>query len=190
MYVKALIMDIPEDVARIWDKYNLPENVRRHCIKVAEVALKIADKIKKRGHNIDLELIKKGALLHDIGRAITHDPFKHFILSGDILRKEGFDHRIVKIVERHFSAGVTKDEAIKLQLPIIDSFMPETIEEKIVCYADKVVKGDKEITFEQFLKRLDELKNSNPETSWFIDKTKERAIKLKQELETLAGTKL
>ncbi|HIP24938.1 MAG TPA: TIGR00295 family protein [Archaeoglobus profundus] len=183
-------MDIPEDVLNIWDKYNLPENVRRHCIKVAEVALKIAEKIKERGHNIDLELVKKGALLHDIGRAITHDPFKHFIMSGDILRKEGFDNKIVKIVERHFSAGVTKDEAVKLRLPVIDNFMPETLEEKIVCYADKIVKGDREITFEQFLKRLDELKNSSLETKWFTEITKERVIKLKQELETLAGTKL
>jgi len=183
-------MDIPKDVLDVWEKYKLPENVRRHCIKVAEVALKIAEKIKERGHDIDLELVKKGALLHDIGRAITHDPFKHFILSGDILRKEGFDNRIVKIVERHFSAGVTKDEAIKLGLSVIDNFIPETLEEKIVCYADKIVKEDKEITFEQFLKRLDELRSSNPETSWFIDKTKERAIKIKQELEALAGTKL
>jgi uncharacterized protein len=183
-------MEIPGDVLEVWNKYNLPENVRRHCIKVAEVALRIAEKIKDNGYNVDLDAVKKGALLHDIGRAITHEPFKHFILSGEILRKEGFDEKIVRIAERHFSAGLTEEDARRLNLMVIKNFMPETVEEKIVCYADNVVKGDVETTFEDFLRRLDEIEQKHPETRWFTDETRKRAIKMKEELESLAKTKL
>ncbi len=183
-------MEIPEDVLKVWDKYRLPENVRRHCMKVAEIALRIAERIKRNGHNIDLEAVKKGALLHDLGRAVTHEPFRHFIISGELLRKEGFDEKIVRIAERHFSAGVTEEEAKKLGLEVVKSFMPETIEEKVVCYADKVTRGDKEISFEEFLKRLDDLEKEHPETAWFTKRTRERIIKIKEELERLAGVEL
>ncbi len=180
-------MEIPEDVLRIWDKYGLPENVRRHCIKVAEIAMRIAERIKQNGHDVDLEAVKKGALLHDLGRAITHEPFRHFILTGEILRKEGFDEKIVRIAERHFSAGVTEEDARKLGLEVVRNFMPETVEEKVVCYADKVTRGDEEISFEEFLKRLDELEREHPETAWFTEKTRERIKRIRDELEKLAG---
>ncbi len=180
-------MDIPVDVKRVWDKYGLPENVRRHCVKVAEIALRIAERIRKNGHEVDLEAVKKGALLHDVGRAITHEPFRHFIISGEILRKEGFDEKIVRIAERHFSAGVSEEDAKMLGLEVVKSFMPETLEEKIVCYADKVTKGDKEISFEDFLKRLDELERQHPETAWFTKKTRERIKAIREELEKLGG---
>ena len=183
-------MGIPEDVLRVWDKYDLPENVRRHCIKVAEIALRIAERVKRNGHDVDLDAVKRGALLHDLGRAITHEPFRHFIISGELLRKEGFDEKIVRIAERHFSAGVTEEDAKKLGLEVVKSFMPETIEEKVVCYADKVTKGDREIPFEEFLKRLDELEREYPETAWFTKKTRERIVRIKEELEKLAGIKL
>lgn len=180
-------MEIPEDVLRVWNKYDLPENVRKHCMKVAEIALRIAERIRNNGYDVDLNAVKKGALLHDLGRAITHAPFEHFILSGELLRNDGFDEKIAKIAERHFSAGVTKEEARRLGLRIVKNFMPESIEEKIVCYADKVTRGDEEISFEEFLRRLDELEREHPETAWFTKKTRERILRIKEELERLAG---
>ncbi len=38
----------------------------RHCVKVAEKALEIA---RRTGANIDMELVGKGALFHDLGKA-------------------------------------------------------------------------------------------------------------------------
>ncbi len=174
-------MDVPQEVMKLWDKYNLPDNVKRHCIKVAEVALKIAKRLSERGLKVDLEAVKLGALLHDIGRAITHG-IEHFVHTGEILRREGVDERIVKIAERHFSCGITKEEAEKLGLKVAHDYIPETLEEKIVCMADKLVKGEEEIDFEEFLQRLEELKKIYPESAWFSDVTRQRALKLKEEL--------
>ena len=175
-------IEVPAEVVKVWDKYGLPENVRRHCIKVAEVATRIARAMKGKV-DVDENAVLMGALLHDIGRAITHEPFKHFILSGEILRREGFDEKIVRIAERHFSAGITKEEAEVLGLPP-KSYMPESIEEKIVCFADNIVFGDKEVTFEDYMQKLDRIAEKDKEHAWLVERTKERAIKLKEEIES------
>lgn len=176
-------MDVPEEVAEIWNRYGLDEQVRKHCIKVAEVALRIAKRINTQlGAKVDENAVKLGALLHDIGRALTHNAFKHFVVSGEILRKEKFDERIAFIAERHFAAGLTKEEAKMLGLPEKD-YLPLTIEEKIVCHADNVVMGDREVEFDEFLRRLDRVSNFE----WLKNATKKRAIKLKEEIEHLIG---
>ncbi|MEM2176681.1 MAG: TIGR00295 family protein [Archaeoglobaceae archaeon] len=181
-------MQIPEIVFRIWEKYGLEENVREHCKKVAELALKIAENAERNGITLDKETIFLGALLHDIGRAITHDAFKHFLKSEEILKNERMDEKIVKIAARHFSAGITAEEAKKLGLPERD-YMPETPEEKVVSFADNLTFGSKIRDFESFLKRLDAIDASNPGLRWFTKATRERAIKMKDEIEKISGMK-
>lgn len=169
---------------KIWTKYGLPEKVRRHCNKVSEVAQEIA-----RKSGADIGIVREGALLHDIGRAVTHDPFYHFIASGKVLRKEGCDERIARIAERHFASGMTEEEAKEFNLPTGD-YMPQTLEEKIVSLADNIVFGDKRASFDHFLKRLDELEEQDEEKAWFTQKTRKRAIEIKEEIEEISGLKL
>lgn len=170
-------LDIPENVFKIWGKYHLKEKIRRHSIKVMEVALKISEQIR----GIDIEAVKIGALLHDIGWAVTDDPFKHFIEGAEILRKEGFPEKIVLIAERHFGAGLTKEEAKRLGLPEKD-YLPVSLEEKVICHVDNLVHLDKERSFEQYLERLDNMERERPDLKWLIEKSKERAKKLSDEL--------
>lgn len=171
------------DHQKVWDKYGLPEKVRKHCEKVSEVAEEIALKT-----GADIEMVREGALLHDIGRAVTHDPFHHFIASGEILRKEDYDERVVRIAERHFSSGMTAEEAKEFNLPPGD-YMPHTLEEKIVSLADNLVFGDERATFDQFLKRLDELEEQEKDKAWFTERTSKRAKEIRKELEELSGLK-
>lgn len=179
-------MEIPEVVKMLWEKYGLAENVRKHCIAVAELAIKIAEAIERNGYRVDKEAVFLGALLHDLGRAITHDPFLHFIKSAEILRSEGFNDKIVKIAERHFSAGITAEEAEKLRLGAKD-YIPESLEEKIVSFADNITFGATVKDFESFMKRLDRIDHDSPELSWFTASTRQRAIKMKEEIERLSG---
>jgi len=181
-------MEVPEDVRRIWEKYKLEESVRRHCLAVAKVAKRIAERIADNGQKVDLDAVIKGALLHDVGRAITNDPFLHFIKSAEILRREGFDEKIVRIAERHFSAGITAEEAEKIGITPKD-YLPETLEEKIVSFADNITIGDREASFEDFLSRLDEIDRRSAELRWLTQKTRQRAAKMKEELERLSGMK-
>ncbi|MEM0315683.1 MAG: TIGR00295 family protein, partial [Archaeoglobaceae archaeon] len=110
----------------------------------------------------------------------------HFLKSAEILRKEEVDEKIVRIAERHFSAGITAEEAKELGLPEKD-YIPLTLEEKIVSFADNLVFGSEIRDFKSFLERLDKIDSNNPELRWFTEKTRERARKMKEELEALTG---
>jgi uncharacterized protein len=154
----------------------------QHGKAVQRAALSIAKAIKKRGHKIDLELIKTGSLLHDIGRFScpqkTKDSVKHGVIGGKILRKEGLI-RHAKIAENHLGAGISKQEIIKLKLPLPKKdFFPKTIEEKVIAYADNLIIGDKPGTVSEVVERF---RNELPPTSL------ERLIKLHNEIEKLRG---
>ena len=118
---------------------NTPENVINHCEAVYKKAMKIAANFD----NVDEDLIRKGALLHDIGRSKTHG-ITHAIAGVEIAKKHGYSSDVLNIIERHIGAGITESEAVKLGLPE-KSYVPQTLEEKIVAHADNLVSGDKEV---------------------------------------------
>ena len=54
-----------------------------------------------------------------------------------MMREEGYD-RHARVCERHTGAGLSAREIEQQDLPLPHrDFLPETIEEKIICYADK-----------------------------------------------------
>ncbi len=116
-------------------KYKLSKNVVAHSRKVAKIALRVASELMRNGYVVDLELVERGALLHDIGRSVTHG-LEHGYFGGKIARKGGGGEEVARVVERHVLGGLSREEAGRMGLPARD-FIPETIEEKIVCYADK-----------------------------------------------------
>jgi len=150
-----------------------------HSKNVADLSLKIAMKIP----DTDIHFIKTAALLHDIGR-FKHPPEKsgirHGIEGGKILRKAGFP-RHARAAERHVGVGITKQDIIKqkLNLPKKD-FIPLTVEEKIIAYADNFFEGSKKrninYVIERFRKELGES---------YV----KRFIKLHDELEKLKKNK-
>ena len=120
-------------------KENTPENVIEHCKAVCRKAMKIASNFD----DVDCELIRKGALLHDIGRSKTHG-ITHAIEGVEIARRYGYDQDVLNIIERHIGAGITTEEAKWIGLPE-KSYVPETLEEKIVAHADNLVSGSEEV---------------------------------------------
>ena len=113
---------------------NVPNNVIDHCMAVEHLALKIAMRITTDQEALDL--ISRGALLHDIGRSKSHG-IDHAVIGAEILRKRGLDERIVLIVERHICAGLDAVEAKEAGLPDRNYF-PETLAEKIIAHADNL----------------------------------------------------
>ncbi len=120
-------------------KENTPDNVIEHSLAVYKKAMEIAANFD----NADKDLIKKGALLHDIGRSKTHG-ITHAIEGVEIARGYGYDEDVLNIIERHIGAGITEEEAEKLGLPV-KSYLPETLEEKIVAHADNLISGSEEV---------------------------------------------
>lgn len=90
-----------------------------------------------------MELVKKGALFHDIGRCKTNG-IKHAVVGADILKTRGCSCKLVNIVERHIGAGITCKEAEAVGLPAHD-YIPLTIEEKLVAHADNLIHGTRKV---------------------------------------------
>ena len=92
---------------------------------------------------MDVDLVRSGALLHDVGRSKTHG-IKHGVVGAEIARSLGLSESVIMIIERHIGGGIPADEAEDLGLPP-GNYMPETIEEKIVTYGDKLVERGREV---------------------------------------------
>jgi len=117
----------------------------RHCGDVAQRALKIARKHPELG--ADEQFLWEAAMLHDIGSVRTNAPsihcfgtepyIRHGILGAEILRSERLPLH-ARVAERHTGTGLTASEIAHQNLPLPhQDFTPESIEEQIVCYADK-----------------------------------------------------
>lgn len=132
------------------DKYYPVGTLRRdiflkHSRSVADKALAIAC---DRRLDLDPALIRDAAMLHDIGICLTDAPgidchgsapyLAHGTLGAALLRENGFDERLARVAERHTGAGITADDIARFDLPLPPrDLMPETLLERLVCYADK-----------------------------------------------------
>ncbi len=139
-------------IQQIWEKENLALQIREHCKTVEKSAMLIAERLVKAGINVNLNLVKFGALLHDIGRAKDHS-VRQGITGYEILEKyPEVSEEIRKIVKYHVGAGITEEEAIQLKIEPCQDLLPATVEEKIVSYGDNLVSGVRIRSFEETLK--------------------------------------
>ncbi len=150
------------DTLRIIKKYYDPGSrayylLVNHSNMVTERAFEIAKKLKHL--NPDLNFIKEAAMLHDIGIFFTNEPkigcygnkpyVCHGYLGREILEKEGFPKHAL-ICERHIGVGISRNDIEEKKLPIPKRDMiPVSIEEQIICYADKFFSKDSEFLLKE-----------------------------------------
>ena len=142
------------------DNDELKDILLRHSKAVADKALAIADTHPEL--QLDRQFLLEAAMVHDIGIIKTNAPdikcfgtepyIRHGLLGAEIMRAEGFPLH-ARVCEHHTGAGLSLKEIEEqaLPLPHID-LLPETLEEKVICYADKFfskTKLDREKTLEQ-----------------------------------------
>ena len=105
-----------------------------HSVKVAEKALEIAYRTNK---DLDFEFVGRGALFHDLGKARTHE-IEHGRIGAEMGNALGLPERINAVMEKHIRGGFTQEEAKELNLPVKD-YTLQTLEERIIIYADRLV---------------------------------------------------
>ena len=141
------------DCLSIIQRYYTPGNddyrvLVLHSRQVADLAVKLGQRLIDRGVPVDIEFVEEAAMLHDIGMCRTDAPgihchgtepyIRHGILGRQMLDSIGL-YRHGRVCERHTGAGITAAEIISQHLPIDPprDLLPESVEEKLVCYADK-----------------------------------------------------
>lgn len=119
--------------------------LKAHSEAVAHKALEIADRHPEL--NIDRTFTLEASMLHDIGVTRCDAPsihchgkepyIRHGTAGAEILRAEGLPLH-ARVAERHTGSGISAEYIITHNLPLPPKdFLPETIEEKLICYADK-----------------------------------------------------
>ena len=135
---------------QIIDKYYGGCDALRHILlthsqSVAQRALRIAANHPQL--HIDTKFVREAAMLHDIGIFRCDAPgiachgtepyICHGRIGAELLRSEGYE-RHARVCERHTGAGLSLHDITSQDLPLPhQDFLPETPEEKVICYADK-----------------------------------------------------
>ena len=128
------------DALALHKKYGSNDRIVKHCKTVAGVSRVVAEELARKGKPVDSRVVIAGALLHDIGRSRVQT-VAHGLEGARILEGEGVDGNVVEVVRRHVGAGLDPAEAKALGLPDLD-YIPRTLEERVVCFADKMVDSD------------------------------------------------
>ena len=113
-----------EECLKLLKDYGTPYHVIRHCMAVCSVSVAIGKRLNKKGYNIDIDLLRACAMLHDIAR--IHD--KHEAVGASYLTKKGYKE-VAYIVAQHTTY---KD------------FSPvdKINETDLLCIGDRTVKED------------------------------------------------
>ena len=165
-----------EQAIQLLRKSRCSLKVIKHCKAVAKLAVETAEACKVNGFEVNLKLVEIGALLHDIGRSKTHS-VHHAVVGAGILEAAGLPVPIISIAKRHVGGGITVTEAEQLNWSK-DVYAPLTIEEKIVSYADKLIKKSKRVPIEVTLTELAQEGRHD---------AVERVMKLHEEIAKLIG---
>ncbi len=120
-----------------------------HSRQVADRALAILSKHPEwvESGEVDPVFVEEAAMLHDIGVVLCdaprihcfgkHSYIEHGYLGAEILRQEGLPKHAA-VAERHTGTGIDIEQIIREKLPIpIQDYTPRTLEEQLICYADK-----------------------------------------------------
>ncbi len=137
------ILDFPKEILQLLGRLNFRtsfgQNVLIHSIEMAHISGMIAAEL-----GLNVEVVKKGALVHDIGKAIDHEvQGTHVDLGKKILKKYGIGEQVILAMQSHH-----------------DEYPYETPEAFIVTTADILSAarpGARRGTVENYIKRLEDL---------------------------------
>ncbi len=137
------IIGLPKEIIQLLGRLNFRtsfgQNVLIHSIEMTHISGMLAAEL---GANV--EVAKKGALLHDIGKAIDHEvEGTHVELGRKLLKKYGIDERVIQAMESHH-----------------EDYPFSTPESYIVTAADVLSAGRpgaRRGTVENYIKRLQDL---------------------------------
>ncbi len=139
-----------EDCFRLWDKYQMLDNIREHSIMVAKVALFLYEQAKDMNYDVSREYVLAAALLHDIAKTYTIKyGGDHSSLGAAFIREETGNPYLAQAIISHVFWGWKEGELAvnnkPWRLPLMVSHA-----DKRICHC-QVVSVDKR--FEDLMKR-------------------------------------
>lgn len=154
------------NISEIFEKYykGNPELLTTVITHSECVARKALGCLRLKGIEADEGFVKEAAMLHDIGVVKCNAPAIHchgtlpYICHGiegkRILDSLGYPRHAL-VCERHTGSGLTIEDIVRQGLPLPHrDLCPVTIEEKVICYADKFFSKSGNLTEEKPLDKV------------------------------------
>jgi putative nucleotidyltransferase with HDIG domain len=133
-------MNLPsrEECFELWDKYHMPENIRKHTQMVTNLAVFISKKLKEKGYEVDVDVVDRASLLHDIDKIHTLKKHRmHGKMSQEILEKLGYPE-LALIVRQHLLSEVVNINNVSLESKIINYADNRIVHAKIAPLQEKL----------------------------------------------------
>jgi len=121
---KKMAIPTEQQCLALLRKNGTKENIVAHCRAVRDFAVNLAERLARKGARVDIPLVAAGALLHDVEKLRPN----HVKAGHDFVKKAGYPE-VAILVKRHGLENLNDP-----------SYRPQSIEEKLVFYADKRVK--------------------------------------------------
>jgi ribonuclease Y len=170
--------EIVRTLGRLKYRYSYGQNQLKHAVETANLAAMIAHEL---GANV--EIARRGGLLHDLGKSISHEvEGTHAALGAELARRHGVHQPVVHCIEAHH-----------------EEVEPGTVEAVITIVADAISgsrPGARRESMEHYLKRLEaleEVANAFPgvEKSFAIQAGREiRVIVKPEEVDDLGASRM
>jgi ribonuclease Y len=176
------VIGIPKEILQLLGELryrtSYGQNVLKHSTEMAHMAGIIAEEL-----GADVKTAKYAALVHDLGKALTHKiEGKHHHISGEMLRKYGAPEEVALAAEQHHDdVEATTTEALII---------------RVVDAVSAARPGARNISAENFVERMKDLENvansfNGIEKSYAISAGREVRIFVKpQQIDDLSAIKL
>ncbi len=140
------ILDLPKEIVNLLGRLNFRtsygQNVLLHSVEMAHIAGMMATEL-----HLSVDVAKKGALLHDIGKAVDHEvEGTHVEIGRKLLKKYGIAENVIQAMESHH-----------------EEYPYATPESYLVAAADVISAarpGARRDTLEKYIKRLEDIEKA------------------------------
>ena len=153
-------------------KFKTPPHVIAHCNEVARVAVCIAGELNRCGYDLDIDLLKGAASVHDLVRPMED----HDIRGAEILENEGYPAE----------AGLVRRHMKYREFNSIENLD----EQDILCLADRLVKEDRYVGLQERMDYLIAKPICTPEMAERIRKAQKITQELIDQIEKTIGMSL
>ena len=138
MATSSLVIPSVDNCLKLMAQYHMLPNIREHSIVVARVAEIITSGLISAGHDLSLETVIAGALLHDIGKTSCLDNNDDHAVKGAAICLSHHLEAVADIVAEHV---------------ILKNYLPRNgfSEKEIVYYSDKRVNHNQVVSLEERL---------------------------------------
>ena len=142
---EAKVLGLPSEISKTMGmlkfRTSYSQNVLHHSVEMAHLAAMIADEI-----GADVQVSRTAAFLHDLGKAVSHEvEGKHHHITGDMMRKAGFDEATTHAAEAHHDD--------------IEATTPEALIVRVVDALSGGRPGARGDKLENYVKRMTDLEN-------------------------------